>query len=91
MKALTKRGWSINRGPLAMDLLTGKFSTETTLPIDDVRGRHSPEWMGYFKNGQPNPLWLEKLEGSSSRPEGRNGASTRSGILPSRTSSPLRR
>ena len=53
---------SINRGPLAMGLLTGKFSTRATLPIDDVRGRHSPEWMGYFKNGQPNPLWLKKLE-----------------------------
>jgi aryl-alcohol dehydrogenase-like predicted oxidoreductase len=53
---------SINRGPLAMGLLTGKFSPGTTLPVDDVRGRHSPEWMGYFKNGQPNPLWLKKLE-----------------------------
>ena len=53
---------SINRGPLAMGLLTGKFSPGTTLPADDVRGRHSPEWMGYFKNGQPNPLWLKKLE-----------------------------
>jgi aryl-alcohol dehydrogenase-like predicted oxidoreductase len=45
-----------------MGLLTGKFSPGTTLPVDDVRGRHSPEWMGYFKNGQPNPLWLKKLE-----------------------------
>jgi len=53
---------SINRGPLAMGLLTGKFSTGATLPMDDVRGRHSPEWMGYFKSGQPNPLWLKKLE-----------------------------
>jgi aryl-alcohol dehydrogenase-like predicted oxidoreductase len=53
---------SINRGPLAMGLLTGKFSARTTLPVDDVRGRHSPEWMGYFKDGQPNPLWLKKLE-----------------------------
>jgi aryl-alcohol dehydrogenase-like predicted oxidoreductase len=53
---------SINRGPLAMGLLTGKFSSGATLPLDDVRGRHSPEWMGYFKSGQPNPLWLKKLE-----------------------------
>ena len=28
---------SINRGPLAMGLLTGKFSTATRLPADDVR------------------------------------------------------
>jgi len=53
---------SINRGPLAMGLLTGKFSAGANLAIDDVRGRHSPEWMGYFKNGQPNPVWLKKLE-----------------------------
>ncbi len=53
---------SINRGPLAMGLLTGKFSAGATLPIDDVRGRHSPEWMRYFTNGQPNPVWLKKLE-----------------------------
>ena len=44
---------SINRGPLAMGLLTGKFSAGATLPIDDVRGRHSPEWMGYFKMAKP--------------------------------------
>jgi len=45
-----------------MGLLTGKFSAGATLPIDDVRGRHSPEWMRYFNNGQPNPVWLKKLE-----------------------------
>jgi aryl-alcohol dehydrogenase-like predicted oxidoreductase len=53
---------SINRGALAMGLLTGKFSAGATLPIDDVRGRRSPEWMGYFKDGRANPLWLKKLE-----------------------------
>ena len=53
---------SINRGPLAMGLLTGKFRSGTSLPIDDVRGRKRPEWMGYFKEGQPNPLWLKKVE-----------------------------
>jgi aryl-alcohol dehydrogenase-like predicted oxidoreductase len=53
---------SINRGPLAMGLLTGKFSAGANLAVDDVRGRNSPEWMRYFKNGQPNPVWLKKLE-----------------------------
>jgi aryl-alcohol dehydrogenase-like predicted oxidoreductase len=28
---------SVNRGPLAMGLLSGKFTTETSLPADDVR------------------------------------------------------
>jgi aryl-alcohol dehydrogenase-like predicted oxidoreductase len=49
---------AINRGPLAMGLLTGKYSTGTTVSIDDVRGQKSPEWMKYFKNGTPNPEWL---------------------------------
>lgn len=49
---------AINRGPLAMGLLTGKYSSTTTVSIDDVRGRKSPEWMKYFKDGKPNPEWL---------------------------------
>jgi hypothetical protein len=36
-----------------MGLLTGKFSAGAALPIDDVRGRHSPEWMRYFKMANP--------------------------------------
>ena len=30
---------SINRGPLGMGLLTGKFTAETKIPVDDVRSR----------------------------------------------------
>ncbi len=52
---------SINRTPLAMGLLTGKFTHDSRLPSDDVRGKE-PEWMKYFKNGKPNPEWLKKLE-----------------------------
>ncbi len=49
---------AINRGPLAMGLLTGKYTPTTQVSADDVRGQKSPEWMKYFKNGQPNPDWL---------------------------------
>lgn len=49
---------AINRGPLAMGLLTGKYTTSTQVSIDDVRGRKSPDWMKYFKDGQPNPEWM---------------------------------
>jgi aryl-alcohol dehydrogenase-like predicted oxidoreductase len=49
---------AINRGPLAMGLLTGKYRSGTTVSIDDVRGQKSPDWMKYFKNGTPNPEWL---------------------------------
>ena len=52
---------SINRGPLAMGLLTGKYANGTKVAGADVRGEESPEWMKYFKNGVPNPEWLQKL------------------------------
>jgi aryl-alcohol dehydrogenase-like predicted oxidoreductase len=53
---------AINRGPLAMGLLTGKYTPTSALPEDDVRGPNAPEWMKYFKNGQPNPEWLDKVQ-----------------------------
>jgi aryl-alcohol dehydrogenase-like predicted oxidoreductase len=53
---------AINRGPLAMGLLTGKYTANTSVAIDDVRGDKSPEWMKYFKNGTANPEWLSKLD-----------------------------
>jgi aryl-alcohol dehydrogenase-like predicted oxidoreductase len=53
---------SINRGPLAMGLLTGKYRANSKLASDDVRGDQSPAWMKYFKDGRPNPEWLKKLD-----------------------------
>lgn len=52
----------INRGPLAMGLLTGKYRPGGQLGIDDVRGTKSPAWMKYFCDGRPNPRWLRRLE-----------------------------
>jgi len=52
---------AINRGPLAMGLLTGKYAAGTGVSIDDVRGQKSPEWMRYFKDGQANPEFLKKI------------------------------
>lgn len=53
---------AINRGPLAMGLLTGKYTASTKPSSDDVRGEQSPEWMKYFKDGKPNPEWLLMME-----------------------------
>jgi aryl-alcohol dehydrogenase-like predicted oxidoreductase len=53
---------SINRGPLAMGLLTGKYNASSVLGPDDVRGTRSPEWMKYFRNGAPSPEWFGKVE-----------------------------
>jgi len=53
---------AINRGPLAMGLLTGKYTAETKPSTDDVRGVKSPEWMKYFHDGRPSPEWLTKRD-----------------------------
>lgn len=56
----THRLASLNRGPLAMGMLTGKFSASSTLGTDDVRGV-APEWLIYFRDGRPAPEWLERV------------------------------
>lgn len=53
---------ALNRGPLAMGLLTDKYTPGISVSIDDVRGQKSPEWMKYFKDGKPNAEWLKKRE-----------------------------
>jgi aryl-alcohol dehydrogenase-like predicted oxidoreductase len=51
---------SMNRGPLGMGLLTGKFSPASTFGDDDVR-KHV-DWHPAFKDGKPTKEWLDKLE-----------------------------
>jgi aryl-alcohol dehydrogenase-like predicted oxidoreductase len=51
---------SINRGPLGMGLLTGKFSTDSRFNQDDVRKHAS--WHPGFKDGKPTQEWLDALE-----------------------------
>jgi aryl-alcohol dehydrogenase-like predicted oxidoreductase len=53
---------AINRGPLAMGLLTGKYTAGKSVASNDVRGERSPEWMKYFKRGTANPAFLKKLD-----------------------------
>ncbi|MGA2613654.1 MAG: aldo/keto reductase [Spirochaetia bacterium] len=53
---------ALNRGPLAMGLLTGKYTAETRPSAKDVRSEKAPEWMKYFKNGKPSPEWLKKRD-----------------------------
>lgn len=53
---------SINRAPLAMGLLSGKFGPDSKLPANDVRGQLGPEWVPFFKNGRPVPELLEKVD-----------------------------
>ncbi|GAK52938.1 aldo/keto reductase [Candidatus Moduliflexus flocculans] len=51
---------SINRGPLGMGLLTGKFAPDSTFANDDVRKHAS--WHPGFKDGKPTQAWLKALE-----------------------------
>ncbi len=50
----------LNRGPLAMGLLTGKFRKDSTFADDDVR-KHAA-WFAGSRDGRPNPEWLDRLD-----------------------------
>ena len=47
---------SLNRGPLGMGILTGKFTPETTFAEDDVR-KHA-DWFPGLKDSGVNREWL---------------------------------
>ena len=53
---------ALNRGPLAMGLLTDKYNADSKPSVDDVRGVKSPAWMKYFKDGKPSAEWLKKRD-----------------------------
>jgi aryl-alcohol dehydrogenase-like predicted oxidoreductase len=50
---------SVNRSPLAMGLLTGKYSAGTNVPATDVRA--AQPWVRYFADGRPAGPWLARL------------------------------
>ena len=51
---------SVCRSPLAMGLLTGKYTAAARLPADDVRA--TQPWVPYFEAGRPAPAWLARFE-----------------------------
>lgn len=60
VKMCEERGLaSVNRGPLGMGLLTGKFKPGATFAENDVR--HHAQWHPGFKDGSPTQEWLDKL------------------------------
>jgi aryl-alcohol dehydrogenase-like predicted oxidoreductase len=52
---------SINRSPLAMGVLTGKFSSDAALPGDDVRVNDFA-WMDYFRGGRVAPDFADRIK-----------------------------
>jgi len=53
---------SLNRSPLAMGILSGKFAADTTFAEGDVRGATFPWLEVYFDGGKPRADLLEKLD-----------------------------
>jgi len=52
----------VNKAPLAMGLLSGKYTPEAPrLPENDIRTA-SPDWLVYFKNGKATPEFTKKLD-----------------------------
>lgn len=51
---------SLNNSPLAMGLLTGKYTKDTKITGTDVRNSGF-EWVKYFKDGVPEQAFLDKL------------------------------
>ena len=75
---------SINRGPLGMGLLTGKFTAETQIPADDVRSRRPA-----LQEDRANRLQkLEKIRGLLTR-DGRSLAQGALGWLWARSENTL--
>jgi aryl-alcohol dehydrogenase-like predicted oxidoreductase len=52
---------SLNRSPLAMGLLSGKFSEGARLPDDDVRASGAGWLTAFDADGRPRAEWLEAL------------------------------
>jgi aryl-alcohol dehydrogenase-like predicted oxidoreductase len=52
---------SINRSPLAMGVLTGKFDAASRFDAKDIRSQ-TMEWMAYFKDGRVDPVYQRQLD-----------------------------
>jgi len=52
---------SINRLPLAMGMLSGKYSAGESVGANDIRGRNV-EWMRFFRDGKAHPDFVRRLE-----------------------------
>jgi aryl-alcohol dehydrogenase-like predicted oxidoreductase len=53
---------NINKAPLAMGMLSGKYAPQTPrLPENDIRTA-SPDWLVYFKDGKAAPEFAAKLD-----------------------------
>ncbi|HEY6746630.1 MAG TPA: aldo/keto reductase [Mycobacteriales bacterium] len=52
---------AVNRSPLAMGLLSGRYDADTRFGPQDLRSQ-SIGWMDYFTGGRPDPAWLARVD-----------------------------
>ncbi len=53
--------WALNRSPLAMGILTGKFKAGDRVDAGDVRA-NSFDWLAYFEGGVVQPAFVDMVE-----------------------------
>lgn len=49
------------RSPLAMGLLSGKYTIDSKLPAEDIRATNQG-WVQYYVDGKPNPAYMQQLD-----------------------------
>jgi aryl-alcohol dehydrogenase-like predicted oxidoreductase len=59
--AAERRLVALNRLPLAMGLLSGKYNAGASVSAGDIRAR-DVEWMKFFKAGKGHPEFVKRLE-----------------------------
>lgn len=60
-KAVAGRGlWSLVRSPLAMGLLSGKYSADVQIAEGAIR-RADEDYNDYFLDGRPNPKYIDQI------------------------------
>jgi aryl-alcohol dehydrogenase-like predicted oxidoreductase len=52
---------SINRSPLAMGLLSGKYGVDKAIDAKDIRSQ-TADWVSYFKDGHVAPVYKRQLD-----------------------------
>ncbi len=62
LPVIERRGLlSINRSPLAMGLLSGKYAPGSAMDKNDIRSQ-SMDWMAYFRDGTAAPVYARQLD-----------------------------
>ena len=52
--------YALIRSPLAMGLLSGKYTIDSVIPASDIRASNQG-WAQYYVDGKPNPRYVERF------------------------------